>query len=190
MLVAWHEIAARWDGVIASHNYPIPLTELAPEDGKIPFWVENQGTWVWAFDPDSADHTVYERAPSDEPEPWQRTGEGLSAFLAHATVLEALLCAPEAKIARNVGADWLREQQGSRALPFPTWNWPAPESRLFCGERWLALVYPSDDSEAGHDITVAATTPEALSWVENTPDVTWRSYSGSHDHTTDEPPPW
>ncbi|GAA3883829.1 hypothetical protein GCM10022227_46560 [Streptomyces sedi] len=90
-LVEWHEISAQWGGEITSHNYAIPLAELAAEDGKIPFWVENQGTWVWAFDPKSEESSVYERHPSDEPTPWRRTGERLSDFLIHATILEAIL---------------------------------------------------------------------------------------------------
>ncbi len=57
----------------------------------IPFWVENQGTWVWAFDPTSKNSSVYEREPSDRPARWQRTGERLSDFLIHATIMETIL---------------------------------------------------------------------------------------------------
>ncbi|MGW5800727.1 hypothetical protein ACWFQ7_25315 [Streptomyces bacillaris] len=189
-LVEWHEIAAQWSGVITSHNYAIPLPELAAEDGKIPFWVENQGTWVWAFDPNGDDHSVYERDPSDEPTSWKRTGERLSEFLIHATVLEAILGAPERKVAQEVQADWLWSQEGGREFSLPSWSWPARDSRILSGENWLALVYPSDAPEAGHDITLAATVPEDLAWAECVPGIKWRSYSGVQDYTTDEPLPW
>ncbi len=189
-LVEWHEISAQWGGEITSHNYAIPLAELAAEAGKIPFWVENQGTWVWAFDPKSEDCSVYEREPSDEPTPWRRTGERLSDFLIHATILEAILGAPATKVAQGVPVDWLWSREGSHELPFPAWNWPARDSRIILGESWLALVHPSDDPDAGHDITLAARAPGDLSWAENTPGVKWRSYSGAQDYTTDEPLPW
>ncbi|MGW2260555.1 hypothetical protein ACWCXE_22465 [Streptomyces sp. NPDC001780] len=189
-LVEWHEISAQWNGAIASHNYAIPLTELAVEDGKVPFWVENQGTRVWAFDPNDEDHSVYEREPSDEPAPWKRTGERLSEFLIHATVLEAILGAPATKITQGVQAYWLWSQEGVREFPFPAWNWPAPGSRILIGESRLALVHPSDDPEAGQDITLAAIAPGDLAWAENLAGVKWRSYSGVQDYTTDEPLPW
>ncbi|MEU9236127.1 hypothetical protein [Streptomyces subrutilus] len=189
-LVEWHEISTQWGGAITSHNYAIPLSELAEEDGKIPFWVENQGTWVWAFEPNSEDHSVYERESSDEPTPWRRTGERLSEFLIHATVLEAILGAPATKVAQGVQADWLWSQEGTREFPFPAWNWPAPDSRILIGERWLALVHPSDAPEAGHDITLAAVTSGDLAWAEKAPGVKWRSYYDVQDYTTDEPLPW
>ncbi|KAK1183179.1 hypothetical protein B7755_036640 [Streptomyces sp. NBS 14/10] len=189
-LVEWHQVSAQWSGVITSHNYAIPLPELTAEDGKIPFWIENQGTWLWAFDPNGEDHHVYEREPSGEPNPWKRTGERLSEFLVHATVLEAILGAPATKVAQEVQVDWLWSQEGSCESPFPAWNWPARDSCILSGTNWLALIHPSDNLEAGHDIMLAAISAEDLAWAENAPGIKWRSYSGVQDYTTDEPLPW
>jgi len=189
-LVEWHEISAQWGGLITSHNYAIPLAELAEEDENIPFWVENQGTWIWAFDPTNEDHFVYEREPSDEPNPWKRTGERLSEFLIHATVLEAILGAPARKVAQEVQVDWLGSQEGIHEFPFPTWNVPARNSRIVFGENWLALIHPSEDPDAGQDITLAAVAPEDLDWAEDATGIKWRSYSGVQDHTTSQPLPW
>ncbi|WP_461012105.1 hypothetical protein [Streptomyces capparidis] len=189
-LVEWHKISAQWGEIITSHNYAIPLPDLAAEDGKIPFWVENQGTWIWAFDPNDEDHPVYEREPSDEPAPWKRTGERLSEFLIHATVLEAILSAPVTKVAQGVQADWLWSQKGSTNFPFPAWNWPAHNSHIVSGENWLALVHPSDDPEAGQDVTLAAVAQDNLAWADNLPGIKWRSYIKIQDSTTDEPLPW
>jgi hypothetical protein len=189
-LVEWHRIFAQWDGEITSHNYAIPLAELTTEDGIVTFWVENQGNWLWAFDPACEDHFVYEKEPSDEPTPWRPTGERLSDFLIHATLLEAILGAPAKKITERVSAAWLWSQEGSCELPFPAWHWPARDSHILFGESWLALVHPSDDPDAGHDITLAARTPQDISWAEKIPGIEWRSYCSVQDYTTDEPPPW
>ncbi|MEU6673448.1 hypothetical protein [Streptomyces sp. NPDC046925] len=189
-LTQWHEISAQWDGGINSHNYPIPLSELEVESGKVPFWVENQGTWLWAFDPDSQDHLVYEREPSVDPKPWTSTGESLSDFLIHATVMEAILGAPTRKIATGVDFEWLLTREDASVLPFPAWNWPARESRILIGENWLALAHPSDGHQVGYDITLAAVAPEHLAWAEAAPGIKWYSYSNSQDYTTDEPLPW
>ncbi|GLY67237.1 hypothetical protein [Amycolatopsis taiwanensis] len=189
-LVEWHEISAQWHGAITSHNYAITLTELKAEDGKIPFWVENQGNWVWAFDPNDEAHLVYERGPSDEQPPWTPTCERLSHFLIHATVLEAILGAPAMKVAQRISGEWLDPQEENREFPLPPWNWPARGSRILLGKNWLALVHPSDDPKAGHDVILAAITPEDFAWTENTPEIKWRSYSNLRDYTTDEPLPW
>ncbi|MFE6157743.1 hypothetical protein ACFQ7F_02340 [Streptomyces sp. NPDC056486] len=189
-LIEWHEISTQWDGRITSHNYAIPLPELEVHDGKVPFWVENQGTWLWAFDPDDQDHLVYEQEPSGDPAPWAPTSESLPEFLIHATVMEAILGAPARKIATGVDAEWLLTRENVSPLPSPPWNWPARESRILLGEDWLALVHPSDEPELGYDITLAAITPENLLWAETTPGIEWRSYADSQDYTTDEPLPW
>ncbi|MFI9719700.1 hypothetical protein ACIHFE_08585 [Streptomyces sp. NPDC052396] len=189
-LVEWHEFSSQWNGAITSHNYAIPLSELTIEDEKVPFWVENQGTRLWAFDPNGEDHFVYEREPCDEPTPWKRTDEQLSEFLIHATVVEAILGAPARKVAEGVQMDWLLSQEWSHEFPFPAWNWPTRDSRILFGEDWLSLVHPSSSSPTGYDVTLAALTVEDLAWAENTSGIKWRSYSDIQDYTTNDPPPW
>lgn len=189
-LIDWHEISAQWNGAITSHNYAIPLPELEPEGGMIPFWVENQGTWLWAFDPNDKNHLVYEREPSEEPGPWTPTGETLSDFLIHATVLEQILGAPARKTTERADAEFIHSRKECRQLPFPAWNWPAPGSQILLGDDWLALVHPSGDPEAGYDITLAAADPEDIAWAENVPGIKWRSYFDSRDSSSDEPLPW
>ncbi|WP_141753830.1 hypothetical protein [Streptomyces luteocolor] len=189
-LIHWHEISSQWSDGITFHNYAIPLPELEIEDGKVPFWVENQGTWLWSFDPHDPNHPVYEKEPSSDSAPWVATGEKLSDFLVHATVFEAVLGAPATKVAFGISDDFLWVRDETRPLPFPAWNWPAPGSRIAIGEDWLALMHPSDAPAAGYDVTLAATAPEHLTWAENASGIEWTSYSSSENVTADEPLPW
>ncbi|MFK0202138.1 hypothetical protein [Streptomyces lavendulae] len=188
-LVEWHEISAQWGGVIVSHNYAIPLSELKAEGGKVSFWVENQGAWVWAFDPTSDDLAVYEREPSDGLTPWEKTGESLSEFLIHATVMEAILGAPARKIAQGVRIEWLNSERVHK-IPFPAWNWPARNSCIYAGDSWLALVHASDDAPTTSDVTLAARSPENLAWADNVPEIKWRSYCETQEPMASEPLPW
>jgi hypothetical protein len=189
-LVEWHKIAARWNSLLTPHNYAIPLPELTEEDGKIFFWVENQGVWEWAFDPDDKDHAVYERPPSDEPGPWLPTGESLTHFLIHATMTEAALGAPAGKTADNVELRLLAVQPGTTVLPFPAWNWPTPGTRLLTGQNWLALAHPSNHTSITYDITLAARAIEDLDWADKMTQINWRLFDGAKDHSTIEPLPW
>ncbi|MFF4331182.1 hypothetical protein ACFYZT_32340 [Streptomyces sp. NPDC001591] len=183
-------MSAEWGGAVASHNYPIPLREIKVEDGMVPFWVENQGNWVWAYDPTAEGHAVYERDPSVEPHRWSAVGERLSEFLIHATVVEAILNAPAMKIAQGVRAEWLWSRAEVKEFPYPAWRWPERDSRIFFGDAWMALVHRSGDLEDLRDITLAATAPADLIWAENVAAIKWRSYNNLQDSVANEPPPW
>ncbi|MFG3087885.1 hypothetical protein ACGGAI_09735 [Streptomyces antibioticus] len=186
-LVEWHHISTQWDGIITSQNYAIPLSEVSTRKGEVPFWVESQGSRVWAFDPTGRSHFVYERDPSSQRNPWTPTGESLSTFLIHATAIEAIFGAPAMKVAQGIDTDWIFSQ--AHELPFPSWSWPTLDSRVFASEKWLALAHASD-SEGKSDLMLAATTPEHLTWVQNTPSIKWRSYVTPQQSMAPEAPPW
>ncbi|MFJ5552521.1 hypothetical protein [Streptomyces sp. NPDC093225] len=189
-LVWWHEISARWGGVITSHNYAIPLAELHIEDGVVPFWVENQGTWIWAFDPNDSNFAVYEREPSAETSAWEPTGEGLHDFLHHATILEAVLGAPVTKVAHGVELTDLWPEGEVQELPFPAWKWPGPDSRILSGGEWLALVHSTDSAQGGYDVTLAANSLDDVSWADEISGISWRTYASVQDQAEDLSLPW
>ncbi|MCE7011262.1 hypothetical protein LWC34_51915 [Kibdelosporangium philippinense] len=174
-LKAWHDIAAQWDGVITSHNYPVALPELRLLDGMVEFWGENQGCWVWGFDPHDTAHPVYEQPHAIGP--WRPTGANLAEFLEHATMIEATFGAPVQLSA--VSHYWIPVSES----PFRPWNWPAPGARVVVGGQWLAFVYPE---QHGHSITLAARKAENLAWAEGK--ATWRRYEPAA--CNDEPAAW
>ncbi|MCC3769753.1 hypothetical protein [Streptomyces sp. UNOC14_S4] len=188
-LTEWHGVAAQWDGVITPQNYAIPLQDLKIEDGKVPFWAENQGTRLWAFDPEDRGHAVYEREPGEDPGPWLPVGEKLSDFLVHATILEAIFGAPASKMPQGVDVEFLVARTEAEYLAFSEWRWPAPGSRVMRGENWLALVHPSGSPGPGYDVMLAALSLEDLAWTDRFPEIRWQSFSDS-DSASAEPLPW
>jgi hypothetical protein len=97
-----------------------PQAKASPETPReLAEWHELSTRWDGRSTRQDDDHSVYEREPSDEPCPWHRTGERLSEFLVHATVLETILGAPATKVAEDVDVDWLWFQEGVHELPFP-----------------------------------------------------------------------
>ncbi|MGA4966952.1 hypothetical protein [Streptomyces pseudogriseolus] len=186
-LTEWHHISSQWDRGITTQNYAIPLCELAAKEGKVPFWVENQGSRLWAFDQTDKNRLVYEKDPSNRSNPWTSTGESLSTFLLHATVVEAIFGAPVMKVSQGVDVNWISSQ--AHEIPFVAWNWPTRDSRILASEEWLALVHPGDSKDEC-DLMVAATTPEHLEWVRGSGSVKWRTYVAPRPSTTSEDPPW
>ncbi|MCO8277779.1 hypothetical protein M1L60_45130 [Actinoplanes sp. TRM 88003] len=48
-LATWHRDAAGWEQGIAFQGYPLPPEELRRRpDGKMDFWIENQGGYEWS----------------------------------------------------------------------------------------------------------------------------------------------
>jgi hypothetical protein len=189
-LAEWHKMSTQWGGIIASHNLAVPLDDLTTEEEKITFWVENQGNWMWGFDPTDNGCTVFEREPATKPNPWTSTGKSLSTFLIEATLIEAILAAPAMKVAQDIDAAWIETEEGSSKVTTMAWNWPTQNSNIFSGEQWLALVRPGA-SEGLHDVTLAATTPDALLWAHSIPNTEWESYMTAQQNSiTVDPLPW
>ncbi|WP_158715207.1 hypothetical protein [Kitasatospora phosalacinea] len=196
-LRTWHEITSRWSAGVTSFNYPVGPHELELEDGKLVFWVENQGCWTWATSPDGDDPLVFDRQSSADPDPWTSTGETLSEFLLQATVFEAILGATNLWSAENVTGDQLSQiLTGFRPLPLPNWRWPAPDVRILVGRDLLAEASVSMNSDPAterpsFDVSIAAPSPELLAHLANVPDVAWRvrPAASSHGGSAVEPIP-
>jgi hypothetical protein len=140
----WFEVTSQWSAPLAQQNTVLDGESVRIEDSKLVFWVENQGVWTWAVDPDADDGQVYDRE-SEADQPWQRTGVRLSVFLVHVAVFEAIFNA------RHGGTSaWIRPEHLSEVLaplaPIPgtAWRWPSPGHDLYSGDGLLALAGPND----------------------------------------------
>jgi len=142
-LLDWYELKSRWSVPLVVQNRLLGPDEVHVEDGKLIFWVENQGVWLWACDCAGDDPAVFDR--ENEPgEAWQPTGVALSRFLLHVAVVEAIFGAPH-----GASAAWVTPAQLDavlaplRPLPMPAWRWPAAGHRLYAGEGLLAFAGPN-----------------------------------------------
>ncbi|WP_212818076.1 hypothetical protein [Polymorphospora rubra] len=141
-LAEWHKEASSVGSPVTFQDYPVPLSELTrSEDGMMVFWIENQGAYYWAVDPDEDDSVVVVREYGSDP--WLTTGETLGRFLLHCTVREAIVGA-ESKLAAVVPESVLHGQVLTRLIPlgFPAMATESSSTRLFCRHDALVMVMP------------------------------------------------
>lgn len=151
-LVHWHELSQAWDSGITHQNYAIPLNELKPEKGKIPFWCENQGNSMWAFDPTSQNQLVYELSRDDS---WEKTSVDISTFLRISTINEAIYGSPAQEFIETSDPWNLFFPLENLQLEALNLDWPHPQSRTIIGRSWLALVDPGR-IPGTYEVTLAA----------------------------------
>ncbi|WP_143047164.1 hypothetical protein [Amycolatopsis xylanica] len=136
----WFELTSCWTALDDTQNVVLKTPRL--EDGKLVFWLENQGVWAWAVDPVGDDPPVHDRENAVGV-PWQPTGVPLSTFLLHVAVFEAIM--GSANAANVFGLSEVREILAPlRTLPAADWRWPAEGYRLYAGDSTLAFAGPEE----------------------------------------------
>lgn len=160
-LTEWFETVSCWSAPVTVQNTVVPLDELEDEDGKVVFWVESEGVWLWAYDVREAsqDPAVFDRECEDDV-PWTPSGLTLSSFLLQPAVFEAVMGAEH-----PAATDWIPADRLSEALapldplPGPDWNWPANGSHLYAGDGLLGFaINEGEDGDAsdGWSVVTAA----------------------------------
>ncbi|WP_345136937.1 hypothetical protein [Dactylosporangium darangshiense] len=167
-LVDWHDAVASTGVAVTFHNRPVELSKLVRSDnGMMIFWMENQGSYYWAVDPDDEQPAVFVTVYPTE-EPWQATGETLRGFLLHCTIDEAMLGAAArfvvmipGRVAQSYLSNWFVP------LGFPHLANQDPSTQLLCSHDALAQVCPppvgySIPGDATQMLSVAVTNPDDL----------------------------
>ncbi|MDP4511925.1 hypothetical protein [Nonomuraea turcica] len=193
----WHQYANSWPDKITHANYAIPLSQLEVRDGKIEFWSENQGCWIWSTLPGEDNPPVFDMEPGVD-SAWRETGEDLSTFLLHATVYEALTGAPYSlRAERLLGGQVESVIDYLSPSPFLQWRWPSPEEMLYIGTEVLVAVSPSmvdlsRDAQVSFDILVGSYAPDYLSPIRERVDFAWTAFGETESGASCSapPPPW
>jgi hypothetical protein len=167
-----HEFAGALPRLCAQ-NRLLPPDELGRDDGRLVFYIENQGVDWWATDLSADDPPVWVRG--DEPRAeWELEGEPLSRFLAQVVVFEAIFGADH-------GASALLEESELSAalaplspLPFGPWRWPAYPTRFYRGDRLLAVTWPAYEDVV--DVWIGGRDEEAVAYLDGVAD-DWEYYS-------------
>jgi hypothetical protein len=153
-LNAWHEMAAQWKVSVANQNQVLNTDAIWTEGGKVVFYVENQGVWLWAAGTQVPPH-IYERENVDQGE-WTPTGESLAQFFLHMAWFEAVMGAPVASTLIDVTAEQL-EAVSSRYsnLECRPWRFPGPAHQLW--HRPGSLLLSCANQQPDTPITEAST---------------------------------
>jgi len=154
---------------------------LAPDDltlggdGRLTFYVENQGVYVWATDPRGEDPSV--RGRFDEVgEPWIDEEVSLSGFLIQICLFEAILGAPFGASASSIDQATLDLVTASlRLVPLGAWRWPAYPGRFWARNGAFVFACPNGppDEIPAFSVWVGARSETPLGYLKSIVDDSW-----------------
>jgi hypothetical protein len=146
---------------IVQQNELVRPDELALEDGKVVFLVENQGVCRWATEPEGEDPRVWYQNSGEDT--WLEEPERLSSFLIQMVLFEAILNTRFGAFAIALPADTVQSVL-SRVTPLAggRWNWLG--ARFFARDGALVMTMENDGA---CDVWLAASRPLALSRFED-----------------------
>ncbi|HET6324401.1 MAG TPA: hypothetical protein VFG04_06850 [Planctomycetaceae bacterium] len=161
-------MAGRRDEILSGQNRLLTPTELAvDEEGRLTFYMENQGVYVWSTLAEGEDPPVsgmFEEIPPT----WTEEDMSLSEFLVEVCLFEAILSAQfgaAAGCASQTTLDRLRPELP--LLPLAPWRWPNYPSQFFAREGAFAFVAPYEHrGEVAFSIWIGAKTSRPLSFLE------------------------
>jgi hypothetical protein len=157
------------------------------EDGKLVFYVENQGVCEWATSPEDTDEApVWIRGSTlgGDLDDWELEKPPLSAFLLQLLIFEAIMGA-----SNGVSVAWHDRQalaQVVEPLARPQtdpWRWPSYPGEFYAGDRVLAFAGPNpgpDETESTAEnvsLALAALDSDALAYLDDLPHLDWDWFS-------------
>jgi hypothetical protein len=142
-------------------NRLVPAKELVVEDGKMVFYVENQGVCLWAIDPTLDDPPVFVR--SSETESWALEAPTLSGFLIQAVLFETILCAPYFGASTDAADAAELRKIRRRVAPLVLPPWARNKTEFFASSGIIGFAYANGDA---HHIELAAHDREPFEALE------------------------
>jgi hypothetical protein len=200
----WYQLVGKRKGMLCCQNYFLdPLKLEIDADGKMVFFCENQGVYLWATLPaqparraqrvstkhlfdDSVDEpgdllSVEEDPPvwgrlNEVSKPWVEEGMKLSEFLIQVCMFELIMAAPYgASAAWADEATLKRVTNALKELPLPPWRWPEFPTRFFYGNGAFVTACPNGTFEGkqGYSIWAGANTEHPLAFLKEIVDEGW-----------------
>ncbi len=159
---------ARCVPALLVQNMLVSKEERTTIEGRVVFYVENQGVCEWATEPTGDDPPVWYRE-CEPGAPWQREAEPLSGFLLQLVLFEAMMGAPYGASAACVDAEvGLALEARMTPLPLGPWIWPWPHpSRFYARSGAILHMAPLDQDRAQLGLWVGARHPRALDFAED-----------------------
>jgi hypothetical protein len=150
----WFRLGGR-SGVLSYQNkFLLPERLRLTDDGKLIFYVENQGVYLWSTAPEGDDPRVWGRF-NENGVPWTDEGMPLSEFLIGVALFEAIIQAPF-----GASAAWIEQEQLDRLstelpeLPLISWRWPGYPSRFYGCKGAFMFSAPNNDSQGNKAFSV------------------------------------
>ncbi len=176
-LAWWYRTAGRRRDIFAQNyilGFDEPFSLKPPEEGKLTFYLENQGVWVMATLDSGEDPPVWSRM--NEPGcPWKAEDVSLSTALIQAFIHEAVGVAPYCA----AGA-WVDEEDVETILshvkPLPVAGWRIPVPTQFCAGQGAIGVVMENTAGVGEDgwsVFLGARTEQPLGFLREMDPELW-----------------
>jgi hypothetical protein len=174
VLMQWYRWAGRRADILSGQNFLLAPDRLRIEDGRLFFYHENQGCYLWATLPEGDDPPVFGR--EDERDAWQPEGMALSEHLILAALFEAILrFAPYG--AHSSWVDHRRLEEIAKIIPplaIPPWRWNGhTQIHAGGGAFMVAIRDVLIGGQRCNDIWIGAKQQEPLLFLRSFPDIDW-----------------
>ena len=160
-LGALHEAVAGHRVFVQNRLVPPDRVQRGEEPDKLVFYLENQGVWTWATDPQGEDPPVYVRS-NERGAPWQRESDSLSSFLIQVLLLEATFGAPFGASHDGLDARAMAKLT-KKVKPLAIAPWSSTRTRFFGSGGVIAFASPQGAETA---VWIGAKERERLEPVE------------------------
>lgn len=151
----WYQLAGRNERILSGQNKLLEPAELTLDnEGRLLFYVENQGVYLWSTTLESDDPPVWGKF-NESDKPWTEEGMSLSEFLIGACLFEAIMQAPF-----GASAAWAEETTLNKIsvelppLPLVPWRWPSYPSRFFARNGAFMFASPNDDNQGNKAFSI------------------------------------
>jgi hypothetical protein len=172
----WFRLAGHRRGVFSGQNALLAPEELTVDsDGRVIFYVENQGVYVWSTMLEGDDPPVLGRF--DDPEtPWTEEGVTLSEFLIGACLFQATMSARFGAAASWADQTTL-DQVATHLTPLPLvpWRWPASPARFYARKGAFMFACPNNGNQGNEAVSIwiGSKTAEPLAFLKTIVDKRW-----------------
>jgi hypothetical protein len=151
---------------IDNQNQWVPESELGEEEGRLVFYVENQGVCSWATASSKPNGPVWVASSGEDV--WREELPALDGFLLQALIFETIVGAPWGGLVSWCSPKDAATVSGSMTrLPLTRSAWLG---ELFAGEDVLMTKVPNGD---GHTLWIGALTQEAEDRIRELADLDW-----------------
>jgi len=154
-LRCWYQQAGRHESIMSGQNKFFGPDELElDQEGRLLFYVENQGVYLWCTTMDGDDPPVWGKF-NEAGIPWTEEGMKLSEFLIGACMFQAIMDAPF-----GASVAWAEESTLNKItvelapLPIAPWKWPNYPSRFFARNGVFMFVSPNDDNQGNKAFSI------------------------------------
>jgi hypothetical protein len=165
----WYQLAGRHESILSGQNKLLEPDELKlDQDGRLLFYVENQGVYLWSTTLHGDDPPVFGKF-NEAAIPWTQEGMALSEFLIGACLFQAIMQAPF-----GASAAWAEDATLSQIsadlapLPLAPWRWPSSPSRFFARNGAFMFASPNDDNQGNKafSLRIGAKTERPLAFLK------------------------